>query len=130
MQINLKDITKKGSKFTELKSYPKVMTEIKKEIENDLYDKIFIDRFVELSKIYNWTWLHQEINKNNVIDRMAENVYNILKKEIEYKRHHKEFKDTWVINYISSGRIVTFPTEFDVFDSKNIFIHFEFSCHL
>ena len=134
MTINIATLLKKnklrGSK-TAFKNPLKVDTIITKELISELGDKDFIDTFMELADTKKWTWRGQTINRQELVTEMTDRVLRLITAEVDHYKEHGGFKtENWNIAYISSGRVMSMPTNFDYISDKEIWIDIDFCSSL
>jgi len=133
MTIDITTLLKKnklrGSK-TKFKNPLKVDAIITDELLSRYGDLEFIDTFMELAQEKRWTWRGHSIARNELVTEMTDRVLRIFTAEIDYYIKHGGFKaENWAITYISTGRVISMPTNFD-YDGDEIWIDIDFSCSL
>ena len=133
MTIDITTLLKKnklrGSK-TKFKNPLKVDAIITNELLSRYGDLEFIDTFMELAQEKRWTWRGHSIARNELVTEMTDRVLRIITAEIDYYVEYGGFKtENWVISYISTGRVISMPANFDFSDGE-AWIDIDFSCSL
>lgn len=94
--------------------------DIKKELKLSILEEEyqFIDKFLQCSKIFNWSWSNKTLDRENVIEQMIEFSYKICVSKIQIFKKKGKLKDnTEGIMHVSSGRIMAICV--DTFNNDN-----------